>query len=189
MNQDIYVLVEHLRGQVSDISYIMLAAARSLVLDTGGQVVAILLGHDSQELARTLAADRILYMDHQALADFVSDAYQQALAKLIEENAPRACLFGHTTIGMDVASFLSARLGLPMVSQCQSIRTENGTLKFTCQICGGKIMAEGVLPAPTALVTFVPGGFKPEEGQGAQPPQVTHLPAPELKDLRVGLRP
>jgi len=30
MNQDIYVIVEHLRGQVADISYVMLAAARLL---------------------------------------------------------------------------------------------------------------------------------------------------------------
>ena len=29
MNNDIYVIVEHVRGQVADISYIMLAQARS----------------------------------------------------------------------------------------------------------------------------------------------------------------
>ena len=45
MNQDIFVTIEHLRGKVSEISYVMLAAARVLVQETGGQVVAIVLGH------------------------------------------------------------------------------------------------------------------------------------------------
>ncbi len=48
MNQDIFVTIEHLRGKVSDISYIMLAAAHDLAQSTGGKVVAIILGHDAQ---------------------------------------------------------------------------------------------------------------------------------------------
>ena len=38
MNQDIFVAIEHLRGKVSEISYIMLAAAHALAKETGGQV-------------------------------------------------------------------------------------------------------------------------------------------------------
>jgi len=44
MSQDIYVAIEHLRGQVADISYVMLAAARVLAQGTGGKVVAVFLG-------------------------------------------------------------------------------------------------------------------------------------------------
>ena len=58
MSQDIFVVVEHLRGQVADISYVMLAAARVLAGGTGGKVVAILLGSDAERLAADLAADR-----------------------------------------------------------------------------------------------------------------------------------
>lgn len=184
MNQDIYVVVEHLRGQVADISYVMLAAARVLAQKSGGETVAVLLGHDARGLASDLAADRVLYMNHPALAEFTSDAYQKALAAIIEENEPRAVLLGDTSIGAGVASVLSARLGLPMVSSCQSFSADG---QFLSQICGGKIMAEGDLPEPTALVTMVPGGFKPEEGQSADAPEVTEVAAPALEDLRVKL--
>ncbi len=184
MNQDIYVVVEHLRGQVADISYVMLAAARVLADGTGGSVVAVLLGHNAQELAGDLAADRVLYVDHAALADFTSDAYLTTLAALLSEQGPRAVLLGHTSIGSDVASGLSARLGLPLVSQCLSV-SEDG--KFVSQICGGKIMAEGDLPEPTALVTVVPGGYKPEEGRATAAPEVTPVAAPALEGLRVSL--
>jgi len=184
MNQDIYVVVEHLRGQVADITYVMLAAARVLAKGTGGSVMAVLLGHDAQGLAGDLAADRVLYVDHPALAEFTSDAYLNALSALIGENEPRAALLGHTSIGMDVASGLSARLGLPLVSQCLNV-SEDG--KFVSQICGGKIRAEGDLPEPTALMTVVPGGYKPEEGRGAAAPEVTRVAAPALEGLRVTL--
>jgi len=188
MNQDIYVIVEHLRGQVADISYVMLAAARLLAQGTGGKVVAVILGHNAREQVVGLGADQVLYLDHPSLADFTSDAYLKALAGLISENAPRVVLLGHTSVGMDVASGLSVRLSLPLVSQCRSVSTDNSLLKFISQICGGKIMAEGVLPVPTALMTMVPGGFKPEHGWSAQPPEVTPVTVPTMEGLRVTLK-
>jgi electron transfer flavoprotein alpha subunit len=188
MNTDIHVVVEHLRGQVADISYIMLAAARVLAQGTGGQVVAVLLGHHVEALTTDLAADNVLYVDHPALADFTSEAYLAVLANLVDTYAPRAVLLGHTSVGMDVASGLSIRRGLPLVSQCRQVRVEGSALKFVSQLCGGKIMAEGDLPEPTALVTMVPGGFKPAEGQSTQPPQVTPVAAPALEGLRVTLK-
>jgi electron transfer flavoprotein alpha subunit len=162
----------------------MLAAARGLAQEGGGKGVAVLLGHEAQGLAGSLAADQVLYLDHPALADFTSDAYLEALAGLISEDQPRAVLLGHTSMGMDVASGLSVRLELPLVSQCLKFGPDG---QFVSQICGGKIMTEGDLP-PAALVTMVPGGFKPEEGQSAQPPEVIPRVASALEGLRVTLK-
>lgn len=185
MSQDIFVLIEHLRGQVADISYVMLAAARTLAHASGGQVVAVLLGKDAQKLAGNLSADKVLYADSPALAEFTSEAYQLTLAKLIAEQAPRAVLFGHTTIGADVAGGLSAKLNLPLVSTCLNFTSES---KFVSQTCGGKIMAEGELPSPTALVTMIPGGYKTEQGQAAQAPAIESFAPPALDGLRVTLK-
>ncbi len=185
MSQDIYVVIEHLRGQVADISYIMLAAARDLAQSTSGNVTAVLLGHNAKELSANFAADQTLYLDHPALADFTPDAYQKALADLIQKNQPRAVLFGSTSIGADLASVLSIRLDLPLVNSCRSF-TQDG--KFVSQICGGKIMVEGEVPSPAALVTMIPGGYKPEQGQSAKPPALTPAEVPALDALRVTLK-
>ncbi len=185
MSQDIFVLIEHLRGQVADISYVMLAAARTLAQASGGQVVAVLFGKDAQKLAGNLAADKVLYADHPALAEFTSEAYQLTLAKLIAEQSPRAVLFGHTTIGADVAGGLSAKLSLPLVSSCVNFTSDG---KFVSQTCGGKIMAEGELPSPAALVTMIPGGYKAEQGQSAQAPAIETIAVPSLDNLRVALK-
>ncbi|MEZ0396010.1 MAG: electron transfer flavoprotein subunit alpha/FixB family protein [Anaerolineales bacterium] len=184
MSQDIFVVVEHLRGQVADVSYALLAGARHLSKTSNGEVVAVLLGHNAQGLASNLAANRVLYVDHPALAEFTSDAYQIVLTSLIQEHAPRAVLFGHSSIGMDLASVLSAKLNIPVVNSCRTF-TEEG--KFVSQICGGKIMAEGDLPSP-ALVTMIPGGYKAEEGQTTQAPPLTTVAAPALDNLRVAVK-
>jgi len=184
MSQDIYVLIEHLQGQVADISYTMLAAGRELAQGTGGKVVAVLLGDNAKELARDLAADGVRYLDHAAFAEFTSDAYQKALADLIGKDQPRAVLFGNTSIGADVASMLSMRLGLPLVSSCRSF-TKDG--RFVSQICGGKIMAEGELPGPTALVSMIPGGYQPDQGRSGAAPSITEAAVPAIEALRVTL--
>jgi electron transfer flavoprotein alpha subunit len=187
MSQDIFVIIEHLRGKVADISYVMLAAARVMAQATGGQVVAVLLGNNAQGLASNLAADRVLYVEHPALADFTSAAYQTALEGLLREQAPRAALLGDTSMGGDVAAWLAARLAWPLVSSCKSVLADAGgaALKFVSQTCGGKIMAEGDLPGPSALVMMMPGAFKPEQGQSAQAPEVSQVSAPSLEGLRV----
>lgn len=188
MNRDVYVLVEHLRGEVAEITYVMIAAARVLAQGTGGNVVGLLLGHDARELTRDLAVDSVWCIDHPALSDFTSDAYQQVLVGLIADDAPRAVLFGDTSIGGDVAGWIAARLSLPLVSSCRSVRAEDGELKFVSQICGGKIVVQGDLPGPTVLVMMVPGGFRAEQGQSAQPPEVRQLTAPALENLRVTVK-
>ena len=188
MSKDIYVVIEHLQGQVTDISYVMLAGARVLAGGTGGDVVAILLGHEMKGLAANLAADRVLYVDDPALADFTPDAYMQVLADMIDSAEPYAVLFGDTSSGAEVAGGLSARLGLPLVSYCRSLEAEDGSLKYVSQLYNGKILVEGEIPGPTTLVTMIPGGFKPELGRSSEPPTVTPVAAPALKELRVVLK-
>jgi electron transfer flavoprotein alpha subunit len=184
MNQSIFVIVEHIQGHVSDISYVMLAAARELSLKSGGEVVAVLLGHNTQELANNLAADRVIYGDDPALAEFTSDAYQNVLSQILRDEEPRAMFLGSTTIGTDVAGVLSARLGFPLVSSCLKISEEG---KIISQICGGKIMAETDLGDTTAIITMIPGGYKPEQGQMSNPPVINSVPV-TLDNMRVVLK-
>jgi electron transfer flavoprotein alpha subunit len=184
MNQDIFVTIEHIRGKVSEISYIMLAAARALAKEASGQVIAVVLGQNAQELSSDFNADKVLYVDHPVLKDFNPEAYQKSMVGIIDEFKPRAVIFGHTTIGMDIVGGISAHLGLPLVSSVRMI--EPGS-KLISQICGGKIMAECDLPESTALITMVPGGYKPEQGQSTQSPPVTLITPQQLGDLRISL--
>ncbi len=184
MNQNIFVVIEYLQGHVTDISYVMLAAARDLAQKTGGDVVAVLLGHNAQALADNFAADKVLYGDDPALAEFTSEAYQKVLAALLPVEEPRAVFFGSTTIGTDVAGVLSARLGLPMISSCIKIGADG---QIVSQICGGKIMAETDLGDNPTIITMIPGGYKPEQGQSGSAPSISPITV-SLDALKVTLK-
>ncbi len=185
MNNDIFVFIEHLKNQVSDISYIMSAAARDLSAETGGNVVGILLGKDVEAITNDLGVDRVLYINHPALADFTSDAYLIAIESILSEESPRAILFGNTSIGAGISSILSARLNLPLVSSCVSFKNKSGEFVLVSQICGGKVMVETSLPENTTLVTVIPGGYKPEEGKTDIAPEINTVEPPTFSDLRI----
>lgn len=188
MSNDVFVVIEHLRGKVSDISFVMLAAAREIIKATGGEVLAVLLGADVENLAANLAADRVLYLNAPELADFTSDGYQQAITALFQERNPRLVLFGHTSIGMDVASLLSVSLELPLVSSCLMISSEDGILKYTSQLYGGKIVAEGRLSEPSTIITMVPGEYNPEDGQSSTAAEMIAVDLPQFEGLRISVK-
>lgn len=185
MANDVYVVIEHLRGKVSEISYVMLAAGRILAESSSSKLNAVLLGSGAESLASDFAADQVVYFDDPNVADFTPDAYVKCLKNLIETELPRAVLLGHTSIGMEVANILSIKSHIALVSSCIQFASEGGSLKFTSQLYGGKILVEGDIPGPSCLLTVVPGGYKAENGQSATAPPITRMDVPELQDLKV----
>src|SRR2546430_15392309 len=103
MATDGLVLAGHLKGQLSDATFELLGKAKELAGATGGQAVVALLG--APDLAGQLgAADAVLTMDHPALSDYTPEAWEQALAALVVDRAPRLVLLPNTTLGMDLPS-------------------------------------------------------------------------------------
>ena len=54
MDKDAYVIAEHLRGELADVTFEMLGKARELVDATGGRLRAVLIGKDVKDLAGRL---------------------------------------------------------------------------------------------------------------------------------------
>jgi electron transfer flavoprotein alpha subunit len=187
MEKDIFVLIEHLKGQVADLSYLMLAAARQITRQAGGSVVAVLLGNQARHLAQELDADRLLYFEHPLLADHNPVAYRRIMVDLLRTQPPRLALFGDTSIGSELAGMLSPQLNLPLVSNCLALSAENGRLNYLSQICGGKILVEGEIPTPSALVTMIPGRYRAEDGHGKGPNEIVKLDPPSLGGLPISL--
>jgi electron transfer flavoprotein alpha subunit len=184
MTQDIYLLIEHIQGQVSDISYVMAAAARELAGKIGGDVVGVLLGSGAEGLKDTIAVDKVIYCDDPALAEFTSDAYKRTLKALLTDHTPKVMFFGNTTLGADVSSSLATSMEVPMINSCQKIGDDGAIVS---QICGGKIMLDTQVADGTTLITMIPGGYKAEEGQGGPPGEVISYAAPDLGNLKVKL--
>lgn len=201
---EILVLAEHRKGQVRDITFEMLNLADELSKDSGLKVTAFCPGHQSPALAEGLkgACDTILVMDAPELGDFNADCYLEALGAVLEARRPIMTLIGHTAAGMDLAPALSARLSLPLVTDCLEARLTDKRLEVLRQIYGGKINARLTMkPSDQYLLTVRPGSFagerrqeKSTESEWVSRPSWSTLKGrkflgylePELEDLDIG---
>lgn len=182
MSHDVVVLIEHNQDQVSEISYIMLAAGRQLATSKNSQLVAILLGDKVENLASNISADKLIYVDHPAFKVFNQNAYLITLSEIIRSQEPEVFLLGNTTIGSDLAGAISINLGLDLSSSCKYFTPDN---KIVSQICGGKIMVESEFSSNSNIITMIPGGYKPELGQSDKPIVIEKISAPPLENLHV----
>ncbi len=140
--KDIFVLAEHRRGELREITLEMLSGAAGL----GGSVVAVLFGKNMDDFASKIAgyADKVLVVDDDMFENYNSEAYQKALSALIKEHNPGLLLMGHTGQGVDLAPALAVELGVPLVTDITALEMEGDKPKPTRQYYGGKLDAHMV---------------------------------------------
>jgi electron transfer flavoprotein alpha subunit len=177
MSGDILVITECLDGKVSDISYEMIGKANELAGALGGQVIAVSMGSGMIEPAGTFASDATIYVDAPMLAHFNPEAYGKVVESLVAEKAPRITMFGSTSMGMDLAAWLSVRSGQPLVAYVNGLAVEGDDLVATSQVYAGKMEAECVPEGESVIVTVLAGAFPADAGQGTTTAEQVVTPA------------
>ena len=165
MSNDIFVITEHLDGKFSDVSFEMVGKAKELASAFGGQSVAIVLGSGLN--ADVFGSDSTIQIEDAALSQFNPEAYGKVIETLLKEKSPRVVMLGWTATGMDLAAWLSARLGKPCVAYARDLCVENNALNVNSQVYGGKMIAEVAPEGDMAIVACLAGSFPAEAGQGA----------------------
>ena len=181
---DIYVLVEHRKGQIRDITYEMLTLGRELAEKHNMKLTAILLAEDSNKFAGNIKkhAHNLLCVDNTNLKNFNAEIYQRILSKIIKEKNPFLTLIGHTAFGVDIAPALAEELALPLVTDCIGFEFKEDTLFAERQMYGGKVNARMVFKkADGYLATFqqgaipITGGALDASTEKMEPPPVDDI--------------
>lgn len=184
MGTDVVVVIEQLEGTLAEVSFEMLAKGRELAAAAGGRLVAVLPGHDVAKLAGELgAADRVVLVEHDALAHYTPEAYERALAEALRAIQPRVALIGSSSIGLDQAAGLSVILGWPLCAYCRDVALEDGRLIAWSQIYGGKLLAEAQAESAPVVCAMLPGAAPAAEGRKGGSPPIERI-RPVLEGLR-----
>jgi len=165
MSNDVFVITEHMDGKFSDVSFELVGKAKELAKALGGQAAAVVVGGGVD--ANVFASDSTIQVDDAALSQFNPEAYAKVVEALVKEKSPKVVMFGWTVTGMDIAAWLSARLGVPCAAYAKDVRVEGGGIVVSCQAYGGKLTAEVAPEGETAIVACLAGSFPAEAGQGA----------------------
>ncbi len=178
--KEIFVLTEHRRGQIRDITFEMLTKGRELAEKTNTELTAVLFGKDVREHAKTLSeyAKNVLLIEDVKLENFNSEAYQKALSNLIKERRPLLTLIGHTSFGVDLAPSLAVEVGLPLATDCIDLKCENETLTVTRQMYGGKVNANATLRTAESYIVTVRQATFPAEKPASMNGGIIDVPSP-----------
>ncbi|WKZ50717.1 MAG: electron transfer flavoprotein subunit alpha/FixB family protein [Anaerolineales bacterium] len=179
MSNDIFVITEHMDGKFSDVSFEMVGKAKELASAWGGQAVAIVVGSGVD--AGAFASHATIHVDDAALSRFNPEAYGKVVEALVREKSPRLVMFGWTAAGMDLAAWLSARMGVPCATAVKEIGAD-GTM--SCQAYGGKLIAEVAPEGGMAIAACLAGSFDAEAGRGSTAATTIASPV-DLSGLKV----
>ncbi|HYA62977.1 MAG TPA: electron transfer flavoprotein subunit alpha/FixB family protein [Candidatus Sulfotelmatobacter sp.] len=185
MDGQFWVVVEHWKGRVSQITYEALAVGREVADQLGASLHAVLLGHNAREFVPTLGkADCVIYIDHPLLSEVVAETYAEALVQLLKEGKPRGIIFPLTNVTLGAATLLGARLRLPVINFCTDIQFAEGKLQARCVLYGGKIESRVAAEGEPAIFGLWPGARPAEKGLSERHPLIEEfdmiLPEPAI---------
>lgn len=179
MANSILILAEQLRGQLSDITFEMLGAGRTLADALGAPLYAVLLGSEAAPLAGKLgAADKVLVVDNAALNLAPANMVAAALKALIDRTQAGLVLIGGTNVSMGVGAVLSAQTNLPFINYGRAARVDGGAVVLTSQLFGGKILSDVKLADGRGIVSVYPGAFQADAGKSDKTPAVEKVDVP-----------
>ncbi|MGO1372185.1 MAG: electron transfer flavoprotein subunit alpha/FixB family protein [Senegalia sp. (in: firmicutes)] len=144
--KNVWVFAEQRQGKIMKVAIELLGEGRKLAEKTDSKLCAILLGHETDDLARELVAygaDKVYVADHELLKDFTTDGYTKVISEAIDEIKPEIILMGATHIGRDLAPRVAARVDTGLTADCTQLEidSEDNKILQTRPAFGGNLMA------------------------------------------------
>lgn len=156
---DVIIACESGNGQTESGNSRLISIGSELARRWGGRLVCLLAGGAADQTAGEISR----YVDEVRVADFAGNPYNstahlRAARALVGEVDPRAVLFAHTFMGMDLAPRIAAGLGVTAASNCLALMPEDDGLYLIRPMYRGQIHAKVEMKGYPIVVTIQPGG-------------------------------
>jgi len=135
------------KQEIKPVSFELLARGRKLAQELEVPLSAVVLGNNlsEKELKELIyrGADKVYWVNHQALARFVVENYSNIIKDLIEKYEPQIIIAAATTQGRTLMPHLSIKLNTGLTADCTDLQIEKemGLLLQIRPAIGGNIMA------------------------------------------------
>lgn len=159
----IWVFAEQKNGKLLEVALELLGSGRTMADKLSTELSAVLIGNHIAHLVDELGAygaDKVYLLDSPILEDYRSEPYALLMNDLINQYKPATLLIGATTIGMDLAPRVAAKVGTGLSAHCTELDIdESGQLAATVPAFGGSVMASIVCPNRRPQMATVRPGF------------------------------
>ncbi|MFP3303442.1 MAG: electron transfer flavoprotein subunit alpha/FixB family protein [Caldivirga sp.] len=142
----IWVYVEHQNGVIKDGSLQLIGKARELASKVNVGVTAVMVGHKLGDLVKEpiyYGADRVVYVDDEALAVYMPHVYASVIVNLVNKYKPEVVLFAATKRGRELAPYVANTLRTGITADCTDLDIDVKTrdLDQVRPTYGGNILA------------------------------------------------
>jgi electron transfer flavoprotein alpha subunit len=181
----VYVVLEDRGGRISRISWEAVAAANLLAAQSGAKPTAIVIGSQTDGLAKEAATKgvaKVVRVEHPLLAQYTSDGFTAALEQFIRAESPDYIVFPHSYQVRDYVPALAARLGRVLIGDVTAIG--DGPV-FTRQLMQGRLSgnykSSGEGPC---FISVQSGAFRADATETSAAETTTFSPKIEAAQIR-----
>ena len=163
-----WVIAEQENGQLMNVTFELLGAAKELCAKLEEKCCAVLVTAAAGELPQQLiaaGADVVYVVEDAKYADYDTELYTDAICQLSKKYDPASIMFGATDDGRDLAPRVAARLHTGLCADCTALDvTEDKLVAWTRPALGGNICATIICDVNRPQMgTVRPKVFKPAE--------------------------
>ncbi len=156
----VLVIAEQRGGTLNRATWETITAAQQ----AGGPLRIAIAGANLDAAAADLSAaecERVVSVEHPAVAEYTADGYVLAFAALIEQEQPALVFLPHTYQTREFAPALAARLGRALIPDVTALRKEGDRTVYVRPMFQGKLSADVVAGGPPPhLITCQVGAFR-----------------------------
>jgi electron transfer flavoprotein alpha subunit len=145
----VWVYAEILDGAPRSVSLELLSKGRALAVELGEELCAVVIGDSNSKYFDALSsygASKIYNVEAAGYKDYNTEAYANALARLINKYKPSVVLYPSTYQGRDLSPRIAAEIITGLTADCTGLSIKNGNLVQTRPAFGGNIMADIITP-------------------------------------------
>lgn len=163
-----WVIAEQENGQLMNVTFELLGAAKELCAKLEEKCCAVLVTAAAGELPQQLiaaGADVVYVVEDAKYADYDTELYTDAICQLSKKYDPASIMFGATDDGRDLAPRVAARMHTGLCADCTALDiTDDKLVAWTRPALGGNICATIICDVNRPQMgTVRPKVFKPAE--------------------------
>jgi electron transfer flavoprotein alpha subunit len=158
----ILVVAEQRDNKLKKASCEAVRAARTIADQTGGQVVALVLGFGVESIAGELGgygAQRVLVQEDRRLKNYSTTGYAKVIAEVASREQVQGVFISATALGKDVAPRVAVKLEAGLAADCIALRAEGNDIIATRPVYAGKALTEVKVVSPVKVYTLRPNVF------------------------------
>lgn len=157
--KNIMVFVETAEGTPVNCALEVLGKANELAKAKGEEVIAVLIGKNLDEAAKTAisaGADKAVVVEKD---ECQTETYRGVLVELVKKYSPAVVMAGATQLGKDLLPIIAKRFETGCAVDIVGIKAEGDKLVMTTPVYGGTVLNDVVIKETPVVMSVRSGSF------------------------------